>query len=106
MAASDFNPGQDSAPCDNQLCCCKPIARVWIETHSSSIFGRGHQLLHPVLAKQSGKEQAELKRSDSQQIHQLIQILLAQGPPVRHHIQGIQSKSKLPRTGWFQDKSR
>jgi hypothetical protein len=33
-AASD----NGSTGCDNELCCCPPVVRVWIETHTTATF--------------------------------------------------------------------
>jgi hypothetical protein len=47
----------------------------------------GHHLFHPLFAKKSGQEQAELKGSKFQEIYQRVQILLGERPAVRHHVQ-------------------
>jgi hypothetical protein len=50
--------------------------------------GRGDQTFHPLFAKKSGEEHAELNGTKSQEIHQLIQILLRERPPVGWRLSG------------------
>jgi hypothetical protein len=60
-------------------------------TQSFDLFdGRSDQFFHPFFPKKSGQEHAELKGTNSHELHKRVKVLLAERPPVRNNIQVLE----------------